>query len=374
MAQTDFSNMGLQQRLAWANSMWQVFRIRAFTATHMGNDDNSIIQRITELTRVNGAVKAVIQLVPDLLKDGTAGDNELEGNEEALRAWEQKIQYDMLRHATRNKGKLSDLRSTIQFRNKAKDVLGNFFSDRIDQMIILTATGIDFTKNNNGSTRDVTSAFLEMDFRADISAPTTNRWLRGVSGGAIAYGNTAAITANDKINYKSLVRAKAFLKETGMRGVRAGSEEVFAVWVTPQALADLRLDPDYLDAVKHAAERGGKNPIFAGASSVYVDGMLISEHNYVYNTSRAAAGSKWGAAGAVNGVACLILGAQALGFVDFGAPEWNEKEFDYGNNHGIATGKVFGMLKPKFHNDITGQVEDYGVCRIDFALSPLVTP
>ena len=374
MAQTDFTALGLEKRLAWANSMWQVFRIRAFAATHMGNDENSIIQRITELTTVNGASQAVIQLVPDLIKDGVAGDDDLEGHEEALRAWEQKIQFDMLRHATRNKGKLSDLRSTINFRNKAKDVLGVFFADRIDQMLILCATGVDFAFNNNGSKRDTSSALLNMDFRADISAPTTHRWLRGLSNGGIALGNTAAMTAADKITYKALVRAKAFLKETGMRGVRSGNEEVYAVWLTPQALADLRLDPDYLDAVKHSAERGSSNPIFAGASSVYVDGMLISEHNYVFNTLRAASGSKWGSTGNVDGVAALILGAQALGFVDFGAPDWKEKGFDYDNNHGIATGKVFGMLKPKFFNDITGRVEDYGVCRIDFALTPLVSP
>ena len=374
MAQTDFSNMGLEKRLAWANSLWQVFRVRSFISQFMGNDENSPIQRITELTKVNGAWKAVIQLVPDLQKDGIAGDDELEGNEEALRAWEQKIQFDMLRHATRNKGKLSDLRSTIDFRNKAKDVLGVFFSDRIDQMAMLTLAGIDYAKMPNGATRDATSALLNMDFRADVVAPTKNRWLRCVSGGGIAYGNTASITANDKLNYKSLVRAKAFLKETGMRGCRSGADEFYYVMVTPQAMADLRLDSDFMIAVRDADVRGPQNPLFKGATTVYADGMLITEHQYVPNTLKAAAGGKWGTAGAVDGVACLILGAQAMGFCDFGAADWNEKEFDYGNNHGIATGKVFGMLKPRFYSDITGIVEDYGVCRLDAALSPLTLP
>lgn len=374
MAQTDFSNMGLQKRLAWATSLWEVFRVRSFASQFMGNDSNSAIQRITELTKVNGAWKAVIQLVGDLVDDGTAGDNELEGNEEALRAWEKQIQYDMLRHAVRNKGKLSDLRSTISFRNKAKDVLGVFFSDRIDQMIMLTAAGIDYTKNTNGSTRDAGSALLEMSFRADVAAPTQNRWLRGTAAGGIAYGNTASIVAADKMNYKSLVRAKAFAKETGLRGIRSGSDEVFYIMTTPQGMADLRLDPDFIQAVENAHIRGEGNPIFKGVTTVMVDGMIIQEHQYVPNTMRAASGSKWGATGTVDGIACLMLGAQALAFADFGAPEWNEKDFDYGNNHGVATGKVFGMLKPKFHNDITGQDEDFGMLRIDFAISPLTLP
>lgn len=374
---TDFSSMGLEKRLAWANALWQVFRVRSFISQFMGNDDNSVIQRITELTKVNGAWSAVIQLVPDLIKDGVAGDDELEGNEEALRAWEQKIQYDMLRHATRNKGKLSDTRSTIDFRNKAKDVLGVFFGDRIDQLALLTLAGIDYTVMPNGAARDATSALLGMDFRADVKAPTAHRWLRCVSGGSIAAGNTASITAADKLNYKSLVRAKAYARETGLRGVRVGSDEVYYIMVTPQAMADLRLDADFMAATKDAGMRGDANPLFKGigaVGTVYVDGMVITEHHYVPNTLKAAAAKKWGSGGNVDGVACLMLGAQALGFADFGAPEWNEKEFDYGNNHGIATGKIFGMLKPQFYSDTTGAVEDYGVLRIDAALSPLTLP
>lgn len=281
---TDFSNMGLQQRVAWANSLWQVFRVRSFISQFMGNDDNSAIQRITELSKVNGAWKAVLQLVADLQSDGGAGDNELEGNEEALRAWEQTIEYDMLRHATRNKGKLSDMRSTINFRNKAKDVLGVFFSDRIDQMALLTLAGIDYTVKPNGAARDAGSALLNLSFRSDIKAPSKNRWLRCVSGGSLAYGNTAAVVAADKLNFKSLVRAKAFAKETGMRGVRVGSDELYYIMVTPQAMADLRLDPDFILAVKDADVRGPDNPLFKGVTSVYVDGMIISEHQYVPNT------------------------------------------------------------------------------------------
>ena len=55
-----------------------------------------------------------------------------------------------------------------------------------------------------------------------------------------------------------------------------------------------------------------------------------------------------------------VLGA--LGMADIGAPEWNEKGFDYENQQGISVGKIMGFLKPKFGNIYeSSAVEDFGV-------------
>ena len=112
-AATDFTTMGLQARFAWAKSVWETARRKSFTMNFMGTSQNAMIQRITELTMVNGASKAVIQLVAELLGDGVAGDATLEGNEDILRAFEQEIQYDQLRTATRNKGRVTDKQSSF---------------------------------------------------------------------------------------------------------------------------------------------------------------------------------------------------------------------------------------------------------------------
>lgn len=369
---TDFTAMGLQARYAWAKSVWETARRKSFVMNFMGTSSNAAIQRITELTNVNGASKCVIQLVAELLGDGVAGDDTLEGNEDQLRAFEQEIQFDQLRTATRNKGRVTDKRSTINFRNQSKDKLGRFFGDRIDQLAFLTASGIDYDVMPNGKARAGTSAFLNLTFRADVSAPTANRHVRAVNGGTLAAGDTAAVAANDLLSYKALVRAKAFAKETGMRGISVGNDELYHVFVTPTGMSDLRLDPDFLENVRSAGVRGDKNPLFAGVSSVMLDGMVVHEFRYVYNTTGAAGGAKWGATGNVEGQRALMFGAQGLGFADFGAPGWVEKTFDYGNNHGIATNKIFGLLKPKFQNDFTESVEDYGILCIDSAISQLV--
>lgn len=383
---TDFTKQNLQQRLAWARSIWKVARNRSFAMRFMGSDSNAVIQRIAELTQVKGAARAVIQLVADLEGDGVASDNTLEGREEALRAFEQMIGFDQLRTATRNKGKLNDMKSTIDFRNQSKDKLGHFFADRIDQLAFLTLAGIDYTKNCDGSLRPAAggstrlevdhdysqterSALLDLSFRDDVVAPSAGRHLQ-IKGQDIAQSSPATITANDKLNYKSLVRAKAYAKETGLRPIRSGNDEIYHVVVTPQGMADLRLDPEFLENVRSAGVRGEKNELFIGATSVVVDGMVIHEYRLVPTNRKDTTG--WGAGNDVVVQHCLILGAQALGFADFGAPNWVEKTFDFGNNHGIATAKIFGMKKPQFENDwLGGNKEDYGVLRLDAAMTPM---
>jgi hypothetical protein len=85
----------------------------------------------------------------------------------------------------------------------------------------------------------------------------------------------------------------------------------------------------------------------------------------VYNTAGAAAGSKWGAAGAVDGCQVLFCGAQALGMADIGNPEWDEMQDDYGNSFGIAISKILGFKKPQFYTQYSGgTVQDHGVLSI----------
>jgi hypothetical protein len=50
---------------------------------------------------------------------------------------------------------------------------------------------------------------------------------------------------------------------------------------------------------------------------------------------------------------------------DIGLPTWVEKEFDYDNQPGISTGKIFGMKKPVFPDVLTGANEDFGVIACD---------
>tara|TARA_Y100001951_G_scaffold62457_1_gene49869 strand:- start:373 stop:1449 length:1077 start_codon:yes stop_codon:yes gene_type:complete len=356
----------------------------SFINQFAGSGQNAMVQRITELTKNEKGTKAVITLLADMTGDGITGDNTLEGNEEALRAYDITIELDQLRFANRISGRLADQKSVVNFRENSRDALAYAMADRMDQLAFLTLSGIAYTHKTNGALRNTSSTsgheLADLEYASDVSAPTSARHRRiDVSGGTstLEAGDTTAIAATDKIAYRDIVNLKAYAKDNYIRGLRgAGNEEVFHMFVTPQQMADLKLDSDFLTNVRQASARGPNNQLFSGTSSLMVDGVMVHEFRHVFSTEGAtsgtssnagAAGYKWGANADVDGARALFCGAQALAMADIGNPEIVEDTFDYQNQAGISIGKIFGLRKPKYNSDYNGSVQDFGVIALDTA-------
>jgi N4-gp56 family major capsid protein len=338
----------------------------------MSKGTNSIIQRITELKKSEKGARAVITLVPDLEGDGVVGDSTLEGNEEEIKAFDQVIRIDQLRNANRLQGRLADQKSVVTFREQSRDVLAYWLADRLDQLAILSMSGVAYTQKMSGEARPVLAVgrnLSDLEYAADVTAPSTNRHFRWDATSGWEAGNTAAVETPDIITYESLVRAKTIAKNKYIRGIRApGGEEVFHVFLTPDAMATLKLDADYQGNVRNAAPRSKQNEVFAGTSSVMVDGLVIHEHRHIFNTNGlTTAVDKWGAGADVDGFRALLCGAQAIGFADIGNPFWEEDDFDYKNQPAISVGKMCGFLKPVFRSIYDGTDEDFGILALDYA-------
>ena len=380
MANTNFASLTSEQLTAWSRDFWRVARNMSFINQFAGSGSNAMVQRVSELTKSDKGARAVLTLLADMTGDGVTGDNTLEGNEESLRAYDIVIQLDQLRFANRLAGRLADQKSVVTFREHSRDALAYAIADRIDQLAFLTLSGVAYTQKNNGALRPVYTSgqnLGDLAFNSDITAPTSNRHRRWDATNGLVAGDVTATVAADKLAYNTIVDLKAYAKDNYIRGIRsAGNEETFHLFVTPQVMADIKLDSDFLANVRNAGVRGPSNSLFAGSSSLMVDGVFIHEFRHVFNTSGAttgtssnagAAGYKWGADADVNGSACLFCGAQSLAMADIGLPEMVEDNFDYGNQNGISIGKIFGLKKPKFNSDINSAVEDFGVIRLDVA-------
>lgn len=380
MANTNFASLTSEQLTAWSRDFWRVARNMSFINQFAGSGSNAMVQRVSELTKSDKGARAVLTLLADMTGDGVTGDNTLEGNEESLRAYDIVIQLDQLRFANRLAGRLADQKSVVTFREHSRDALAYAIADRIDQLAFLTLSGVAYTQKNNGALRPVYTSgqnLGDLAFNGDITAPTSNRHRRWDATNGLVAGDVTATVAADKLAYNTIVDLKAYAKDNYIRGIRsAGNEETFHLFVTPQVMADIKLDSDFLANVRNAGVRGPSNSLFAGSTSLMVDGVFIHEFRHVFNTSGAttgtssnagAAGYKWGADADVNGSACLFCGAQALAMADIGLPEMVEDNFDYGNQNGISIGKIFGLKKPKFNSDINSAVEDFGVIRLDVA-------
>lgn len=364
MALTNFGLLTAEQKTIWSKDLWKQARNMSFVNRFLGTGPNSLIQHITELKKSEKGARAVITLLADLTGDGVAGDRTLEGNEEAMQTFDQVIQIDQMRHANRHEGRMADQRSVVEFRGNSRDVLAYWLADRIDQLAFLTLSGVSYAMKNNGVAR-VGSDFPFLEFAADVSAPSAARRLRWDGTSAtktlVAGAATSGVAVADTPSWEMLVQLKAYAKERYIRGVMDGGVETYHVFLTPQAMAKLKMDNNYMLNLRHSQQRDKNEALFTG-TSVKIDGLYLHEFRHVYNTRGAAPGSKWGAGGAVDGCQVLFCGAQALGMADIGAPEWEEKGFDYENQQGIAVGKILGFLKPKFGNIYeAGAVEDFGV-------------
>jgi len=381
MALTNFANLTTEQKTVWSMDLWRQARNFSFVNRFLGNGPNAMIQHVTELKQSEKGARAVITLLADLTGDGVAGDRTLEGNEEAMQTFDQVIRVDQLRNANRAEGRIANQKSIAEFRGSSRDVLAYWLSDRIDQLAFLTLSGVDYKFTNRGALRKdkpgVTASDLQfLEFNADIAAPSAARRLRwdGTTNHAlVASAATSAVVSTDTPSWEMFVALKAYAKEHYVRGIKeAGNEETYHAFLTPTAMQRLKNDATYMANLRYAQSRDNANPLFTGGT-VKIDGIYLHEFRHVYNTSAASGGtlitgggvvhSKWGSAGDTEGCQVLFCGAQALGFADIGAPTWVEKEFDYENQPSISTGKILGLLKPKFGSiyEPGTSVEDFGV-------------
>lgn len=373
---TNFTNLTTEEKTVWSRDVWKTARNNSFLHQFMGKGHNAMIQRITDLKKSEKGARAVMTLVADMTGDGVTGDYDLEGNEEELKAYDTVIQIDQLRNAARHEGRMADQKTVVNFRSQAKDKLGYWLADRIDQMGFLQLSSLPFTVRANGAIRPVKPAgqnLSDLEFALAAPAPSANRQVHVTDAGIVSGSGFDAVDGTlVPLSYRALLLLKAKAKDEYIRGIKAGNgEEVFQVFVTPQGMAQLRLDSDFMQNVRHAWNRGSKNPLFAGTSSVLVDGMMVHEYRHVYDNTGAANGSRFGAtSGNDNGQRVLFCGAQAMGFADIGNPTWVEETFDYGNQHGISVGKIFGMLKPQFKGNPLrpDDKEDFGVMIVDTAV------
>lgn len=366
MSTTNFTRLTTEQKTVWSRDLWKQARNLAFTSKFLGDGPNALIQHITELTKTERGTRAVMTLVPDLEGDGVAGDRALKGNEEQIKAFDKVIQIDQLRNANKSEGRMAEQKSIVKFRETSKNVLAYWLSDRIDQLAFLTLSGVAYTQKNSGAVR-VGSDLSNLAFASDVAVPTNGRVFRwdGTNKALVANGATSAVTAADTPTYNMFVQLKAYAKNSYIRGIREGGEETYHVFLSPLAMAKLKLDPDYINNLRNAGPRDtGSNPLFTG-STVKLDGLYFHEFRHVYNTSGTT--TKWGAGNLVDGCQILFCGAQAMGMADIGMPGWVEDDDDYENQQAVSTWKIFGFLKPQFYTQYGTNpqtTQDFGVVSV----------
>lgn len=375
MADTDFGALTEARKRVWSAEISKQGRDQSYWMSNgfVGKntaDMSTPVQRITELTETGRGTQCIMQLVADLVGDGVVNDNMLEGNEEPLVNDEQLIEIDMLRNGIKSKGSMAEQATVIRFRSQAKDKLSFWLSEKIDELMHLTAAGRAYTLNTDGSTRGA-SELPQLSFAAQVVSASSGRLLYG--GDATGEGD---LVVADVMTWNLLVGACAFAKRKQIQPIRSGGRDHYVALLTSEQMRDLKTDSTYQTIVRTAGPRGDNNPLFRNAVAV-VDGLIIHEHNKTYNTLGAVSGAaKWGTSNDVDGGQALFMGAQAMGFATIGNATYAESDrTDFGNRPGVGYGRKFGILKPQYISRPDGNVaQDYGLVTLKTAAAATYAP
>lgn len=370
MSATDFYAGQPYNRDAWGHKAYDEFIEQFFFTGMLGTGENAIIEHITELTKNNkGVTGAWLHLIADIHGGGVFGDNTLEHRFRELEASWIKVNFDQLRNGMVTKGRVSEQKSVIDTRKQFRKKMARWLAETLEDQAVLTASGISYAFNVDGSPR-VTPAgqddWTDLEYAADVSAPTANRHVRWDATDGLVAGDTTQVAAVDVPTYALIPELEALGSTSRLPPIRVGGEEYYLWLVHKNTMSKLWQNSDFRSVVVDGQVRGPNNPIFKG-SKVTMNNLIIRPYNRTYNTKGAASGSKWGG-GDVNGTRSLLMGAQALALCDLGAMNWEEGFYDLKARWALGIDKMCGWLKPKFESSYTGTVEDFSIMAVDLAL------
>jgi hypothetical protein len=372
MAASDLSLTPAEKKYLFRKKFHKEFEEKLFFSGAMGTGDN-VIEKITELTRNSkGEQAAYFPLIPRMTGGGIVNDNTIRGRERSVEAAWQKANYSLFANAVVNKGPASDQKSLIQLRNIYSPLLSSWLADSNEDQCILTASGISYAFNTDGSPR-ITPAgqdnWTQLDYAADVSAPTANRHLRWDATSGLLAGDTDAMDPADKIRYAMLPDIKAYAMNKRIPPVRVDGRDVHFLMVLPQVMASLWKDDDFRSSIVQGDNRGSDNALMRFGKTTVHD-LVIVPYQRMYNTTGAASGTaKWGSGHDVDGSRCLLMGAQGIARVDLGPPEWLEQKDDYGRVTGFGIQHFGGWTKVAHPSSYDGgKTEDFGIVAVDVAI------
>lgn len=367
------SNSSLRPQVWYKDLMADVMRDLYFMKSGlMGTGDNNIVQIKTDLMKEPGNT-VNFGLTYRLSGNGVTGDNELEGNEEELNAYQEAVIIDQIRFAVRLTGKMDEKSNAYNMRMDAKEKLKIRMKEFIERQIFLKLGGVTNTTINdvNGTVvggRAVWSNTPDYIPDATETAGYGSRYLcADFASGTTSLATTDLITPQ----LISRVKTKAKLATPKIQPLDIDGKSYYVMFIHPWQAYDLKNNATFAQAMREAEVRGKENPIFSGALGIW-DGVVLIEHEFVPFLDVSVAGNSF--RGAATGTDCavdafraILCGRQAAGFAQASNQNgWIEKSFDYDNQAGFAVSLIGGIQKLMFNS------LEYGCVALDTYATPLV--
>ncbi|MEN5278923.1 N4-gp56 family major capsid protein [Brucella sp. TWI432] len=341
----------------WSGALFtEIIKRSYFERKFVSENDNAVIQRLTDLESEAGDL-IHFDLCAQLKQKPTPGDNRIEGKEEGLKFYSDKIQIDQLRHAVSAGGKMSRKRTAHDLRKTAKERLAEYWAKYMDEVNFVYLSGARGI--NEDFTEETTYAGHAQN---PVQAPDSGHLI--YAGSAESKGTITNTMKMDRdIIERAVVQARMMKSQNpenaNMQPVQINGEAHYVCVMSPYQEYDLRTSSTagWLEIQKAAAAAEGRNnPIFKGTLGM-INNCVLHSHENVIRFDDYGAGANLPAARA------LFLGRQA-GVVAYGSTgglrfSWKEETKDYGNEPTVAAGIIFGVKKTRFNN------RDFGVQALD---------
>lgn len=328
-----------------------------FERKFVGTNDNSIIQRLTDLESAAGDT-ITYDLSVQLRKKPIYGDDRAQGKSEELKFATDSVAIDQMRAPVSAGGRMTRKRTLHDLRRVARDRLGDYWSRFLDEMMFIYLSGA------RGINEDYIEDVTWVGHAGNaIQAPDASHLIYG--GVATAKANlvatdTMARAVIEKATVKAQMIRSVDPENPNMLPSMVAGEGHFVVVMSPFQEYQLRTETGtqgWLEIQKAAAAaEGRKSPIFNGSLGM-INKVVLHSHESVIRFNDYGVGTNLPAARA------LFMGRQAA-VCAYGTSggtrfDWKEELTDFDNQVDIAAGTILGVKKTRFKN------RDFGVISID---------
>lgn len=342
-----------------------------FTRKFMGEGKRSRtpLQRITDLESDAGDTVTVDLLMP-MRMEPVIGAETLDGKEEALRYYTDRIVIDQVRGGADLGDRMTRKRTMRDLRQDALGAMTEWWSRLFDELYFIYLSGARGV--NSGYLWSANNPFFTVN---PLTAPDSQHQM--YAGTATSKATiTNAMGMDLRLVDRLVARAETMggdgTDELSMLPCNVEDEDKYVMLMhtyQADALKSSASTGQWLDIQKAAAAaQGQRSPIFTGAMGEY-NGVVLHKHRNVIQFSDYGAGANLPAARA------LFLGSQA-GLVAFGSPsggpasdrrrfDWSEEVKDHGDKVKIGSNAIFGVKKATYKSRDGSVTRDFGVMAVD---------
>ena len=321
-----------------------------------------------------GGDQIIVPLLRKLTNEGTSGDLQIKGKEEAQSERFVKVGINQKRHAVKvMRGASGQRVKKFNFMARMQPQLSDWWGEEMDFDIFQS-----ILEGGSRHIRDtVANGGLNFDFGGGANTVVSNPFVYeagsgGAGGGLVAFGASAsayetnvgtAVTAVGSADIMALFLLDNLLTEAHnqrLRPIKIKGENLYVVILHPNQFDQLSAAGSVFQQIQRdAGVRGDENPIFTGAKGFY-KGCIIHVHPYIPGVTTSGGKPVYGTttphtALDTNTVKCAILLGGGAILKGIGEPlHFETEEEDYMNVKGVAAAINYGSRRPDWTSDEVG--------------------